>query len=239
MTVQRIAARFAASRRSDQRLPTSAGATLRSMTRLAALLFALAGLAGCGPDAREPSPPPALMASPVATSAATSTHAALVGAPAREFVDIAWLDGRAHTLAELRGRVVLVRFWTDTCPFCRRTAPALVELDAEFADRGLVVIGLYHPKPRGTARTLAEVEESARAWGMKFLIGLDAAWATLDDWWLAAHPRKATSASFLIDRRGVIRLVHPGPEFAPTGAAQSRRDYAEIRAAIAVLLAEP
>ncbi|MBL8974921.1 MAG: hypothetical protein JNK56_30265, partial [Myxococcales bacterium] len=48
----------------------------------------------------------------------------------------------------------------------------------------------------------------------------------------------ATSASFLIDRRGTIRLVHPGPEYTPTGGPQSRRDFAEIHAKIVELLAE-
>jgi thiol-disulfide isomerase/thioredoxin len=192
------------------------------------MLALLASLVGCGPDAGEPAPPPVARA-----------DAALVGAPAREFVDVTWLDGQPHTLAELRGRVVLVRFWTDTCPYCKRTAPALRQLDEEFADRGLVVIGLHHPKPRGSRRTPTEVEATARAWDLNFLIGLDGGWATLDDWWLADHPREATSASFLIDRRGIVRLVHPGPEYTPTGDPGSRRDYAEIRAMIEALLAEP
>ena len=187
----------------------------------------LASFAACGRGPGDPAPP-----------AVVRAGAELVGTPAREFVDVTWLDGQPHTLAELRGRVVLVRFWTDTCPYCQRTAPALCQLDAEFAGRGLVVIGLHHPKPRGSPRTPAEVEMAARAWGMDFRIGLDGSWATLDDWWLAAHDREATSSSFLIDRRGTIRLVHPGPEFTPTGDPHSRRDYAEIHAAIAALLAE-
>ena len=73
---------------------------------------------------------------------------------------------------------------------------------------------------------------------MDFRVGLDATWATLDAWWLADHDREATSASFLIDRRGTNRLVHPGPEYTPTGGPQSRRDFAEIHAKIVELLAE-
>lgn len=188
----------------------------------------LASLIGCGPEPGEPAPP-----------TVASVGASPVGAPAREFIDVTWLDGRTRTLADLRGQVVLVRFWTDTCPYCKATAPALRQLHDEFAGRGLVVIGLHHPKPRGTRRAPADVEAAARAWHMNFLIGLDAGWATLDDWWLAAHPREATSASFLIDRRGIVRLVHPGPEYTPHGDAESRADYAEIHAAIEGLLAEP
>lgn len=195
-----------------------------------------AALIACEPGPGEPAPPAAAQApAPVVARAG----AELVGAPAREFVDVTWLDGQAHSIAELRGRVVLVRFWTDTCPYCKATAPALRQLDAEFAAQGLVVIGLHHPKPRGSTRTTAEVEAAARAWDLEFLVGLDASWATLDAWWLADHPREATSASFLIDRSGTIRLVHPGPEYTPNGGPDSRRDYAEIHAAITALLAEP
>ena len=191
------------------------------------LCAALVSLIACGPGPAHPAPP------------VVRAGAELVGTPAREFIEITWPDGRPHTLAQLRGRVVLVRFWADTCPYCKRTAPALRDLDAEFAARGLVVIGLHHPKPRGSSRTAAQVQAFAHAWGMDFLVGLDGSWATIDAWWLAAAERDATSASFLIDRRGTIRMVHPGPEYGPTGTQQARRDYAEIRAAIAVLLAEP
>lgn len=191
------------------------------------LVAAFAALAACGRGPGDPAPPPPVRAG-----------AELVGTPAQEFIAVTWLDGQAHTLAELRGRVVLVRFWTDTCPYCQRTAPALRQLDAEFADRGLVVIGLHHTKPRGDTRTAAQVEASARAWGMDFRIGLDTNWSTIDAWWLTGHTRRATSASFLIDRRGKIRLVHPGPEYTPTGDPQSRQDFAEIHAMITALLAE-
>ncbi len=196
--------------------------------RRSLLCAALLLLTACGHDPAEPAPPEV-----------TRAGAELLGMPARDFIDVTWLDGRTRTLADLRGSVVLVRFWTDTCPYCKRTAPALRQLDADFAARGLVVIGLHHPKPRGSVRTAAEVTATAHEWGMDFMIGLDTHWATLDRWWLSGGDREATSASFLIDRRGTIRLVHPGPEFTPTGDPQSRRDYAEIRATIETLLAEP
>jgi peroxiredoxin len=195
-----------------------------------ARLAVLLALAACsGADAHGPAAP----------APASRAGSELVGRPAGEFVGVEWLGGEARTLADLRGRVVLVRFWTDTCPYCERTAPALRRLDEEFRARGLVVIGLHHPKPRGRAVTREEVLQAARAWGMSFPIGLDRAWATVDAWWLRTGERAATSASFLIDRRGKVRLVHPGPEFTPDGDDASRRDFFEIRAKIAALLAEP
>lgn len=192
------------------------------MVRRAALVLALAACPGA--DAPEPSAP-----EPASTLAPTSP---LVGAPAREFLNITWLDGQPRALADLRGQVVLVRFWTDTCPYCKRTAPRLRQLDRELRGRGLTVLGLYHPKPRGRAVAPDEVAATVREWSLEFPVGLDAAWSTVDAWWLTTGDRDATSATFLIDRRGVVRLVHPGPEYSPA-------DYDELHATITALLAEP
>lgn len=162
-----------------------------------------------------------------------------VGIPAPPFTVDGWIGSPPLALADLRGKVVLVRFFTDHCAYCRATAPALVELDADYRERGLAVIGLFHPKPRGAKSSVADVAEVVRGWGWTFPVGLDASWTTLDAYWLESGERSATSASFLVDRQGVIRWVHPGPEFHPDGPAdheQCRRDYADLRAAIDQLL---
>lgn len=180
---------------------------------------------------------------------APSQGAELIGTRAPEFEVDAWIvDGKAIaqpiTLASLRGRVVLVRLWTDTCPFCTATAPALVQLDDELRDRGLVVVGVHHPKPRPAhddtdAASIEHVARVAADWGMRFPIAIDRHWRTIDRWWLDGGDRSATSASFLIDRSGVIRWVHPGPEYHPGGPdahLQCRADFAALRAAIEALL---
>lgn len=176
--------------------------------------------------------------------------AELVGRAAAELEVDGWLGGDRTagpaSLAALRGRVVVVRFWTDTCPYCRASAPAFVELDRDFRDRGLTVIGLYHPKPRpedaastDVAALSARALRSADAYGFRFAIGLDLQWRTIDAWWLETGDRDATSATFVIDREGVIRGVHPGPELHPGGPAdhhECRADYEELRALIEKLL---
>lgn len=165
------------------------------------------------------------------TAPAGREGAELVGRTAHEFTDLEWLDGRPRTLAGLRGQTVLVRFWTDTCPYCRGTAPKLQRLDRELGGRGLVVLGVYHPKPRGRPVTPAEVRATVDAWGFEFPIAIDASWSTLDAWWLTTGDRSATSASLVIDCRGVIRMVHPGPEY-------SDAEYDELHATISTALAE-
>ncbi|MCA9705447.1 MAG: redoxin domain-containing protein [Myxococcales bacterium] len=74
-----------------------------------------------------------------------------MGQPAPAWGAVPWVDSPPLRLEDLRGRVVLIRFFTDTCPFCRATAPALARIDADYRDRGVAVIGMYHPKPGGPA----------------------------------------------------------------------------------------
>jgi len=164
-----------------------------------------------------------------------------IGQPAPAWGTMEWIGSEPLALEDLRGRVVLIRFWTDTCPFCRATAPALVEIDDELRERGVTVIGMYHPKPRGTTRSAAEAAEVRAEFGWRFPVALDTSWAMLDAFWLAHGERDATSASFVLDRQGVIRWVHPGPEFHPGGPAdheECRRDYTNLRAVLEALLAE-
>ncbi|RMG57829.1 MAG: TlpA family protein disulfide reductase [Gammaproteobacteria bacterium] len=54
-------------------------------------------------------------------------------------------DGRTLTLAELRGRPVLVNFWATTCPGCIKEMPELVKLYRELGPKGLEVIGVAMP----------------------------------------------------------------------------------------------
>jgi hypothetical protein len=85
------------------------------------------------------------------------------------------------------------------------------------------------------------VERTARQWGWRFPVGLDVDWKSLNAFWLATGDRSATSASFLLDRRGVIRFVHPGTEFHPGGPPdhqQCRDDYRDVRRAVEALLTE-
>lgn len=164
-----------------------------------------------------------------------------VGSVAPKLSIETWVGAPSISMPDLLGKVVLIRFFTDGCRFCRATAPALAQLDADFRERGLVVLGLHHPKPRGTRPDVAVIERLVETWGWTFPVGLDADWETIDAYWLGSGDRAATSASFLIDRRGRIRWVHGGPEFHPGGPADHddcRRDYAELRTAIAALLDE-
>ena len=144
-----------------------------------------------------------------------------------------WIGSPALDLQDLRGKVVLVRWWTGPgCPFCRESAPALNRLHHDFEDRGLRVIGAYHHKAR---RPLDpdQVTALARELGFEFPVAIDPRWRTLREWWLDGGERRWTSVSFLLDREGRIRHVHPGGSY-PLGS----EDYRELRATIEGLLAD-
>jgi len=153
-----------------------------------------------------------------------------------------WVQGGPLTLADLRGKVVLIRFFMDAdCPLCRGTAPALNEFHELFSSRGLVVLGMYTPKPRPRAVTVERVREYVEAYGFQFPVAVDDDWSALRRLWLDRVPdAEYTSASLLIDRNGILRHVHEGGLFAKdAGGAEARRGYEAMRAAIERLLAEP
>ena len=136
-------------------------------------------------------------------------------------------------------RVTYVRFFTDTCPYCAASMPAIQGLHEAYPD--LAVTGFYHPKPLGAKRSRESVEKLIDDWGVKFPIDLDTEWKTLKATWLDAEPRSATSVSFLIDRAGVIRWIHPGPELHPSDDpehAECDRQFKALEAAVKTLLDE-
>jgi peroxiredoxin len=167
--------------------------------------------------------------------------AALLGKRPPELPALHWLDGKARTLASLRGRVVVIRSFTARCPFCASSMPTLEKWQRDLGPRGLQVLGVYHPKP---ARPIsdAEVATASHALGVKaFPVASDPVWALVNRWWLQPTHGSWTSFTFVLDRRGVVRYVHPGGEFHSGGGPDHgacRADEQKMRALIEQLLAE-
>lgn len=152
-----------------------------------------------------------------------------------------WVQGGPLTLAGLRGQVVLIRFFTEAdCPYCRATAPSLNEFHHAFAANGLVVIGMYTPKPRPRAVSLDAVRGYVDTYGFEFPVAMDTDWAALRALWLDTAPETSfTSTTLLIDRRGILRHVQKGGAYAKdANEPQARKDYQDLREAIVALLAE-
>ena len=190
----------------------------------------LAALAACGATAtsvNEPAPTPAAAASsPHADQDTTAAHkphqhddslTGVIDQPAPPWQVSQWFNSPPLSLEDLRGKVVLVRwFMGPSCPFCSGTAPTLRALHERYADKGLAVIGMYHHKEE-TPLDPQQVEGWVKHFGYQFPVAIDKDWTTLRKWWLDGHNRSYTSASFLIDKTGVIRRVHLGGLLAPEG----------------------
>jgi len=156
----------------------------------------------------------------------------LIGRKAEEWQVSNWQGSEPLTLKGLEGKVVLVRWWTAPhCPFCAKSAPALNEFHESYAEKGLQVLGFYHHKAR-TPLDLDEVKAFSQKFGFKFPVAIDDNWTTLKAWWLN-QKNDWTSVSFLIDRKGVIRHIHPGGQYVKGDEA-----YAALKAKIEELLAE-
>ena len=135
--------------------------------------------------------------------------------PAPEFRNVAsWLNSEPLTLAGLRGKVVLIDFWTYSCINCLRTLPYLKEWDRRYRDRGLTIVGVHSPE-FAFERVESNVRENAGSLGVRYPIALDNDFGT----WSAWHNRY-WPAKYLIDRAGHIRYYHFGEgEYAQTEAA--------------------
>ncbi len=155
---------------------------------------------------------PAGMSSPSGPDAGSE----LIGKPAPAWQFDRWIRTRPLSLERLRGKAILLRWWTEECHYCATTLPVLERLRIRDGGKGLVVIGVFHPKPPHPVSDRHILAVAGRL-GFSGPIAVDQDWSTLERYWLDGHPeRNWTSVSFLIDRNGIIRWVHGGGEYHPS-----------------------
>ena len=179
---------------------------------------------------------------PDAGSTDATPGAEMIGRPAPAWSFERWARGEPLSLEALRGKVVLVRWWTDGCHYCEATLPGLETLRRRHADRGLIVIGAYHPKPPRAVSDRRIVSVANRL-GFAGPIAVDREWSTLERYWLGGHPERGwTSVSFLIDRAGNVRWLHRGGEYHRSDDprhASCDLEYRELEQVLGAVLAEP
>jgi cytochrome c biogenesis protein CcdA/thiol-disulfide isomerase/thioredoxin len=125
------------------------------------------------------------------------------------------------TLRRLRGRVVLVDFWTYTCINCIRTLPYVRAWDQRYRKDGLTVVGVHTPE-FAFERDAGNVERAIGQNQLHYPVAQDNDYATWDAWGNQYWPAK-----YLIDARGRVRYAHFG-----------EGDYDKTESAIRALLAE-
>ena len=126
-----------------------------------------------------------------ATSLLAGTATALASAPSPV---PAW-----PVLQSLQGKVVLVDFWASWCAPCRRSFPWMNEMQQRHAARGLVVLAVNVDRERSLA------DEFLREVPVAFRLEYDPSGALAEQFHVQAMP-----TSFLIDRRGALRVRHAG-----------------------------
>lgn len=154
---------------------------------------------------------------PTATSAAVgSTSAPAMPTPARpppppgaeEAPELeglqAWINSQPLALGNLRGKVVLVDFWTYTCVNCLRTLPYIKQWQESYSDRGLVIVGVHSPEFQ-FEHDLGNVQRAVKDLGLKYAVALDNDFKTWDNFRNRYWPAK-----YLIDKDGYIRYRHFG-----------------------------
>jgi thiol-disulfide isomerase/thioredoxin len=130
-----------------------------------------------------------------------------------------WINSPPLSLMDLRGKVVLIDFWTYSCINCIRTLPYVEKWYEDYKDQGLVIIGVHTPEfefekdPGNVAKAVARL-------GITYPVAQDNDYKTWQ-----AYRNHYWPADFLIDQEGNIRLMHYG-----------EGDYVETENAIRSLL---
>ncbi len=126
--------------------------------------------------------------------------------PAPDFTGIThWLNTpNPLTLADLKGKVVLVDFWTYSCINCIRTLPHVTAWYDKYKDQGLVVVGVHTPEFQFEKDT-TNVENAIKQFNIHYPVAQDNNYATWN-----AYNNLYWPAEYLIDANGHIRVEHFG-----------------------------
>jgi len=150
-------------------------------------------------------------------AAAQNQRGARIGQPAPEVTGGPWINSEPLSLNGLRGRVVLVEFWTYGCINCNNVIPQLRDWHTRYEGTGLTIVGVHSPEflwERPFDRVTAAVRER----DIRYAVVQDndfAIWKRFGTW--------AWPTAVLVDRRGVIRYTHIGEGAYPETEAMIRR----------------
>jgi len=132
-------------------------------------------------------------------------HGLAVPYKAPDFAGITtWLNSPPLTMQGLRGKVVLVDFWTYSCINCIRTLPYITAWDKKYRDKGLVIVGVHSPE-FAFEKNPANVRAAVQRFGIRYPVALDndlSTWVNFQNRYWPAH--------YLIDRQGRVVYTHFG-----------------------------
>jgi cytochrome c biogenesis protein CcdA/thiol-disulfide isomerase/thioredoxin len=184
--------------------------TLQALERTQQVQSALSDL-GVGPRATLPA----------GTGGSTDASGLPDLGPAADFTGIDnWLNSKPLTMAGLRGKVVLVDFWTYSCVNCIRTLPYVESWYQKYAAQGLVIVGVHTPE-FAFEHDSGNVAAAISRFGITYPVAQDNEYATWN-----AYTNEYWPADYLIDSTGHLRNAHYG-----------EGDYVQTEDSIRALLA--
>ncbi|HEY0320531.1 MAG TPA: redoxin domain-containing protein [Pyrinomonadaceae bacterium] len=151
----------------------------------------------------------------------TAEYKSSESSAAPELVTGDWINSEPLKLKDLRGRVVLIEFWTFSCYNCRNTLPFIKGWDDRYRAKGLTVIGVHSPE-FDDERNIETLRREVASLGIKYPVVSDNDYQTWNAYNVEAWP-----TTFLLDKQGRIRWRHVG-----------EGNYAEAERLIQNLLAE-
>ena len=132
-----------------------------------------------------------------------------------------WINSNPQTIAELKGKVILVDFWTYSCINCIHTQPYLNKWYAKYKKEGFEILGIHAPE-FAFEKVRKNVQNAVKEAKIHYPVALDNNFATWN-----AYSNQFWPAKYLIDKNGKVRLTHFG-----------EGNYAETEMAIQTLLRE-
>ena len=125
-------------------------------------------------------------------------------AAAPELAPGEWINSEPVTLKSLRGRVVLIDFWTFGCYNCRNTLPSLRSWDTRYREKGLTIIGVHSPEFE-REKKIENVRRQTAELGIRYPVVTDNEYATWNAYGVEAWP-----TLFVLDKTGRVRWKHVG-----------------------------
>ena len=125
-------------------------------------------------------------------------------ATAPELAGGGWINSEPLKLNGLRGRVVLIEFWTFGCINCRNTLPFVKSWDDRYREKGLTVIGVHSPE-FDEERNVEHLRREVSSLGIRYPVVTDNDYQTWNAYKVEAWP-----TIFLLDKQGRIRWMRVG-----------------------------
>jgi peroxiredoxin len=158
---------------------------------------------------------PRLALNMVEAAAEADDGTAVTATPAPEFpAGVEWLQGGPLKLADLRGRVTVLHFWTNGCVNCIHNYPTYRAWQEKYAGKEVTIVGVHTPEFDREAPA-ERVRDRAKANGLKFPIVLDDKARVWKAWGNRYWP-----AVYLIDRKGRVRYRWEGELHLDTAAGK-------------------